>query len=92
MQVENVTVESKECGRTFHRTCERTRHKNLAERAKPVKKQRGTLQCSKCQKWLCSRGGLAVHRSRESREPLTETRAKDEDSALLALSSLRRST
>ena len=58
MQVENVTVESKECGIPFRRTSDRKRHKCLAERAKPVKEQRGALQCSKCQKWLCGRGGL----------------------------------
>ena len=50
MQVENVTVECKEYGRTFCRTSERKRQKCLAERAKPVKEQRGALQCSKCQK------------------------------------------
>ena len=92
MQVENMTVECKECGRTFRRNCDRKRHKCLAERAKPVKEQRGALQCSKCQKWFCSRGGLAVHQCRESREPLSETPATDEDSALLAPSSLRKAT
>ena len=61
IQAENVTVECKECGRTFCRTCDRKRRKYLAERAKPVKDQRGALQCSKCQKWFCSRGGLVVH-------------------------------
>ena len=81
----------------------------MAERAKPVKEQRSALQCSKYQKWFCSRGELvlqcskyqkwfcsrgelAVHKCRESREPLTETPAIDEDSALLARSSLRRAT
>ena len=39
MQVENVAVECKECGRTFRRTSDRKRHKCLAERAKPVKEQ-----------------------------------------------------
>ena len=58
MQVENVTVECKECGRIFRRTSDKKRHKYLAERAKPVKEQRDALQCSKCQKWFCSRGGL----------------------------------
>ena len=47
MQVENVTVECKECGRTFHRTSDRKRHNCLAERAKLVKEQRGALQSSK---------------------------------------------
>ena len=50
MQVENMTVECKGCGRTFRRTSDRKRHKCLAERAKPVKEQRGALQCSKCQR------------------------------------------
>ena len=36
MQVENVIVESKECGSTFQRTNARKSHKCLAERAKPV--------------------------------------------------------
>ena len=49
MQVENVTVECKECGRTFRRTSDRKRHKCLAEKVKPVKEQRGALQCSECQ-------------------------------------------
>ena len=89
MQAEDVTVECKECGRTFRRTSDKKRHKCLAERAKPVKEQRGSLQCSKCQKWFSSRGGLAVHKWRKSREPLTETPATDEDSALLAPSSQR---
>ena len=88
MQAENVTVERMECG-TFRRTSERKRHKCLAERAKPVKEQRGALQCSS-QKWFCGRGELAVHKCREGREPLTETPATDEDSALLAHSCLRR--
>ena len=66
MQAESVTVECKECGRTFHRTSDRKRHKCLAGRAKPVKEHRGALQCSKCQKWFCSRVGLAVHKYRES--------------------------
>ena len=65
MQVKNVTVKCMECGRTLRRTSDRKRHKFLAKRAKPVKEQRGALQCSKCQKWLSSRGGLAVHKCRE---------------------------
>ena len=44
MQAENVTMECKKCGRTFHRTSDRKRHKCLAERAKPVKEQRGALR------------------------------------------------
>ena len=92
MQVENVTVECKGCGRTFRRTSDRKRHKCVAERAKPVKEQRDALQCSKCQKWFCSRGGLAVHKCIESRELLTETPVKDENSALLSPSGLRRAS
>ena len=37
MQAENVTVECKECRRTFRMTSDRKRHKCLAERAKPVR-------------------------------------------------------
>ena len=92
MQAESVTVECKECGKTFRRTSDRKGYEYLAERTKPVKEQRGALQCSKCQKWFCRRGGLAAHKCRESREQLTETPARDEDSALLAPSSLRRVT
>ena len=36
MQVENVTVECMECGRTFRRTSDKKRHKCLAVRAKSV--------------------------------------------------------
>ena len=50
MLVENVTVECKECGRTFRRTSDRKRHKYLSERAKPVKEWRCALHCSKHQK------------------------------------------
>ena len=88
----HMTVECKECGRTFRRTSDRKRHNCLTVRAKPVKEQTGTLQCSKRQKWFYSRGGLAVYKCRESRKLLTETPAKDGDSALLAPSSLRRAT
>ena len=61
IQAENVTVECKECGRTFCRTSDGKRHKCLAERAKPITEQRGTLYCSKCQKLFSSRGELAGH-------------------------------
>ena len=54
MQAENVIVECKEWGRTFLGTSDRKRYKCLAERAKPVKEQRGALQCRECQKWFCS--------------------------------------
>ena len=86
MQAENVTVECKECGRTFRRTSDRKKHKCLAERAKPVKEQRSALQCSKCQKWFCSRGGTSCAQV-EREQRLTETPAA-EDSALLAPFSL----
>ena len=40
------------------------RHKCAAERARPVEEQRGAVQCSVCQKWFRSKGGLAVHKCR----------------------------
>ena len=37
------------------------RHKCIAERQKPVREQRGAVQCERCGRWFRSRGGLAVH-------------------------------
>ena len=50
------------CDRQFARTSDRTRHKCKAERAKPVKEQKGACQCGECGRWLKSRGGLARHK------------------------------
>ena len=65
VKAENLTVEYKECGRTFRRTSNRKRHKCLTERAMPVKQQRGALQCREFQRWFCSRKELAVYNQRE---------------------------
>ena len=53
-----------ECGRKFSRPSDKKRHKCLIERAKPVEEQRSAVKCRKCQKWFCSKGGLAVHKCR----------------------------
>ena len=37
-------------------------HKCLIERANPVAQQQEEVQCGGCQKWFCSKGGLAVHK------------------------------
>ena len=50
------------CSRSFRRESDKQRHKCLDERQKPVCEQRGATQCSQCQRWFRSRGGLAVHR------------------------------
>ena len=47
---------------SFRRESDKLRHKCLDERQKPVCEQRGAKQCSHCQRWFRSRGGLAVHR------------------------------
>ena len=50
------------CNRCFRRESDKKRHKCLAERIKPIQEQRGALQCTVCQRWFRSKGGLAVHR------------------------------
>ena len=52
------------CSRTFRRESDLKRHKCLAERLKPISKQRGSVQCLQCRKWFLSKGGLAVHTCR----------------------------
>ncbi len=48
------------CGRKFRRESDKKRHKCAEERRKPVREQRGTVQCVTCMKWFLRRGGLAV--------------------------------
>ena len=62
----NTGVQCGECGRSFHRPGDMKRHKCVAERARPVEKQRGAVQCSVCRKWFRSKGGHAVHRCRST--------------------------
>ena len=50
------------CQRSFRRESDRKRHKCLEERSKPVWEQRGAVQCTTCQQWFHSKGGLTVHR------------------------------
>ena len=50
------------CERRFGRVSDRTRHKCLPERQRPVSEQRGAVRCPHCDRWFASRGGLAVHR------------------------------
>ena len=38
------------------------RHKCVAERRRPLQDQEGAVQCSRCDRWFASRGGLSVHR------------------------------
>ena len=54
----NTGVQCGECGRRFCRPGDMKRHKCVAERARPVEEQRGAVQCSVCQKWFRSKGGL----------------------------------
>ena len=41
----------------------RAKHKCSAERARPVLDQKGARCCNRCDHWLRSAGGMAVHRS-----------------------------
>ena len=50
-----------ECGRVFRRECNKSRHRCAAERQWPVCEQRGAIQCSVCDCWFRSIGGLTVH-------------------------------
>ena len=34
----------------------------LCVRSLSIEQQQGDTQCSTCQRWFCSKGGLAVHR------------------------------
>ena len=52
------------CHRTFRRESDKNRHKCIEERQKPVSEQRGSTQCTTCDRWFRSRGGLAVHHCR----------------------------
>ncbi len=52
------------CGRRFRRESDKKRHKCIEERRKPVREQRGAVQCVTCMKWFLSRGRLAVHTCR----------------------------
>ena len=44
----NTGVQCSECGRRFRRPGDMKRHKCVAVRARPVKEQRGAVQCSLC--------------------------------------------
>ena len=62
--VSQERVECRECGRTFSRQGDLKRHKCLDERNKPSKEQRGSLQCSTCERWFKSAGELSVLRKK----------------------------
>ena len=64
-------VECRECGRTFSRQSDLKRHKCIDEHSKPVKKQRGSLQCLICRRWFKSSGGLSIHRKITHRKKTT---------------------
>lgn len=50
------------CDQTFRRESDKTCHKCIAERIKPICDQSGAVQCAACCRWFRSKGGLAVHR------------------------------
>ena len=45
-------VQCTDCGREFSRPSGLKRHKCLAERAKPIEEQRGSVQCEECRKCM----------------------------------------
>ena len=47
--------------RTFSRESDKKRHKCTNERWKPVSQQMGAVQCTNCNRWFHSKGGLSVH-------------------------------
>ena len=47
--------------RTFSRESDKKRHKCTNERLKPVSQQMGAVQCTNCNRWFHSKGGLSVH-------------------------------
>ena len=49
------------CGREFRSIAGFKRHKCLAEHLKPLHEQHGAVQCSHCDRWFASHGGLSVH-------------------------------
>ena len=55
-------VECCVCGRYFRRESDKTRHKCINEREKPIHEQAGAIQCQRCERWFKSSGRLAVHR------------------------------
>ena len=57
-------VECRECGRSFSRQGNLKRHKCVDEQNKPIKEQRGSLQCPTCERWFKSAEGLSVHRKK----------------------------
>ena len=54
-------VQCPTCLRSFRRISDMKRHKCLEERRKPINEQQGAVQCSICERWFASKGGLAVH-------------------------------
>ena len=54
------------CGRCtcVRRESDKARHKCVEEKRKPVSEQAGHEDCGR---WMMSRGGLAMHRSRRGR-------------------------
>ena len=47
--------------RTFSRESDKKRHECTNERLKPVSQQMGAVQCTNCNRWFHSKGGLSVH-------------------------------
>ena len=63
-------VEGVEYGRRFSRLGDLKRYKCLIERTKPIEQQQDAVQCGGCQKWFCSKVGLAVHKCEEDSSAL----------------------
>ena len=56
MQSAAQGVECRACGRSFRRPGDSKRHKCRVEREKPVEKQKGSVQCGQCKRWMRSKG------------------------------------
>ena len=50
------------CGKHFQRESDKACHKCIDERNKPVREQKGAINCETCDSWFRSRGGKAVHK------------------------------
>ena len=48
------------CGREFRSIAGFKRHKCSAEQLKPLHEQHGAVQCSHCERWFASHGGLSA--------------------------------
>ena len=58
-RAESEPVECEVCSTIFRRESDKKRHKCVSERQKPISEQRGASQCTRCNKWFRSKGGMA---------------------------------